>query len=76
MQITIFTYFLDNVIKTNRALNSTLKGTILLAQDGYGAEKIARLALIVSKYGVKDFSNVLNNFTPAKWSSELKGIMT
>jgi len=31
MQITLFTYFLENVIKTNRAVNSTLKGTILLA---------------------------------------------
>ena len=49
MKLTIFTYFLDNVIKCNRALNSTLKGTILLAQDGYGAEKIAKLALLVSK---------------------------
>lgn len=44
MHVSLFTYVLENIIKVNRSIQTTLPGTIILAQEGCAADKIAKLA--------------------------------
>ena len=50
MHVSLFTYVLENVIKVNRSIQTTLPGTIILAQEGCAADKIAKLAQLVGKF--------------------------
>lgn len=63
-------------MKINRSLRQPWPGTLLLAQEGCGADKISKLALLITGYDYKEFSLILRNFQEDKWHSELVNQMS
>jgi hypothetical protein len=74
--MTMFDFVLDNIIKASRSLRQPWPGTILLADEGCGADKIAKLSLLLTEYSGREFGNSsLKTFDAEKWTVDLKSVM-
>jgi hypothetical protein len=67
---------LSNIVKTNRSLRQPWPGTIILASEGCGSDKITKLALLITKFATRNFNVTLRNFMLDKWHFDLKALMT
>ena len=76
IEITLFEFMISNVMKASRSLKQPWMGTILVSMEGCGAEKIAKIAVMITKYTCKEFgASSLRNYTREKWTTDLKGVM-
>jgi hypothetical protein len=76
LSLTLFDFVLDNIIKTVRSLRQPWPGTILLADEGCGADKISKLSLMITEYNTREFGNTsLKIYDHEKWNSDLKSVM-
>jgi hypothetical protein len=56
INITLFSFVVENIVKVNRSLRQPWPGTLLLAQEGCGADKITKLALLITNYAYAEFT--------------------
>jgi hypothetical protein len=76
ISLTLFDFVLDNIIKNTRSLRQPWPGTILLADEGCGADKISKLSLMITEYTGREFGNTsLKIYDYEKWKVDLKSVM-
>jgi hypothetical protein len=62
INITLFSFVIENIVKVNRSLRQPWPGTLLLAQEGCGADKITKLAILITNFATAEFEKVLRNY--------------
>jgi len=76
IEITLFDFMVGNIIKASRSLRQPWAGTILVANEGCGAEKVAKIAVMMTKFASREFgASSLRNYTREKWVNDLKSVM-
>jgi len=74
LEIVIFSFILDNTIKINRSVMSPYASTIIISEEGSGANPMTKLATYLAHFICHELDTEMN-YQKEDWSMELKQTM-